>query len=411
MFRLIRQFKDIEARIVASNIFWLSALQIAGYVFPLITMPYLAKVIGVTGFGKIAFASSIMVWIQTIADWGFNFTATRDVSKNRANIDSVSEIFSNVLWARILLSVVSFVFLIVLIILIPVFRDHSRIILVTFLMIPGHIFYPDWFFQAMERMKYITIINIISKLFFTLCVFIFIKDENDYIIQPLLISIGYIISGIIAFLIILRWGIKIKAPSLKNIISTIYNSFDVFINNLMPNLYNSFSTILLGCFTGSVGTGLLDAGSKFVNICQSFISVLSRAFFPFLSRKLESHNLYLKINLSTSIILSLFLFVFSKFLITSFFTSDFDNAIVLMRILAISIPFLALNNVYGTNYMIITGHEKELRNITAIVSFLGFISAWPLIYFYGPIGAALNITITRMLLGIFITYKAKSLTI
>lgn len=68
---------------MAGNFMWLSALQVAGYVFPLITMPYLARIIGVEGFGKIAFASAIMVWIQTIADWGFNLTATRDVAQNR----------------------------------------------------------------------------------------------------------------------------------------------------------------------------------------------------------------------------------------------------------------------------------------------------------------------------------------
>ena len=92
--------KNKEAKTVAGNFMWLSLLQVAGYVFPLITMPYLARVIGVEGFGKIAFASAIMVWIQTIADWGFNLTATRDVAQNRENPQKVSEIFSNVLWPR-----------------------------------------------------------------------------------------------------------------------------------------------------------------------------------------------------------------------------------------------------------------------------------------------------------------------
>lgn len=70
---------------MAGNFMWLSVLQVASCVFPLITMPYLARVIGVEGFGEIAFASAIMVWIQTIADWGVNLTATRDVAQNRDN--------------------------------------------------------------------------------------------------------------------------------------------------------------------------------------------------------------------------------------------------------------------------------------------------------------------------------------
>ena len=127
--------KNKEAKTVAGNFMWLSLLQVAGYVFPLITMPYLARVIGVEGFGKIAFASAIMVWIQTIADWGFNLTATRDVAQNRENPQKVSEIFSNVLWARCLLMVVSFIVLLILIVAIPQFKENSDVILVSFLIL------------------------------------------------------------------------------------------------------------------------------------------------------------------------------------------------------------------------------------------------------------------------------------
>ena len=87
-----------EARNVIQNFAWLSLLQVAGYIFPLITIPYLAVTIGVEGFGKIAFASAVIIWFQTIADWGFNYTATRDVAQNRNDREKVSKIFSNVLW-------------------------------------------------------------------------------------------------------------------------------------------------------------------------------------------------------------------------------------------------------------------------------------------------------------------------
>ena len=146
-----------DAKTVINNFAWLSVLQIAGYIFPLISIPYLAKVIGVDGFGKIAFASAVIIWIQTITDWGFNFTATRDVAKNKNDKLMVSEIFSNVLWSRMLLMIISFVVLSILVVLIPLFKDNYLVIFASFLMIPGHICFPDWFFQAVEKMKYITI--------------------------------------------------------------------------------------------------------------------------------------------------------------------------------------------------------------------------------------------------------------
>ena len=304
----IRQSKD--GRTLVVNLGYLSLLQVASYIFPLITIPYLARVIGVDSFGKIAFASAVVVWFQTVADWGFNFTATRDVAKHRDDKEKVSEIFSNVLWARMLLMLVSFVLLMIVIYIIPKFHENKTILLITFLLIPGHILYPDWFFQAIERMKYITILNLLSKLLFTILIFVFIKEKSDFILQPLFTTLGYIISGLLAiYLISFKWKVKIKAPRFKDILQTIKGSTDVFINNITPNLYNSFSTILLGFWGGPVANGLLDASKKFTSVAHQFVNIIARTFFPFLSRKIEKHTVFAKIYLSVAAFLSLFLFV------------------------------------------------------------------------------------------------------
>ena len=402
--------KSKDGRTLASNFGYLSLLQIAGYIFPLITMPYLARVIGVDGFGKIAFASAVVVWFQTVADWGFNYTATRDVAKNRDDKEKVSEIFSNVLWARCLLMIVSFLLLLLTILIVPIFKENYAVILVTFLLVPGHIMFPDWFFQALERMKYITILNILSKFLFTILVFIFIKEKNDYILQPLLTSLGFLLSGIIAmYLILNKWEIKLKRPSIKIIFKTIKGSTDVFINNIMPNLYKSFSVMLLGFFGSSISNGLLDAGSKFVSISQQFMLVISRTFFPFLSRRIDKHSMFSRLNICIAVIFSALLFILAPLIIKLFFTEEFYNAITVLRIMSISIFFLSLSNVYGTNYMIIQGYEKQLRNITFISSIFGFVISFPLIYYFDYIGAAVTITLTRGFLGLMIAYFARKI--
>ena len=399
-----------DGKTLFANLGYLSLLQIAGYIFPLITIPYLAKVIGVEGFGKIAFASSIIIWFQTISDWGFNYTATRDVARNRHDIERVSDIFSSVFWSRCLLMIVSFIILLFLTVIIPKFREDASVIFATFLMIPGYIMFPEWFFQAMERMKYITILNILSKALFTVAVFIFVKEKADYILQPLFVSCGYILSGILVFYYIRRiWGIKLKKIPAENIISTIRRSFDVFLNNIMPNLYNSFSTMLLGFVGGPLSNGLYDAGCKFVNIAQQFMQVLSRTFFPFLSRKIEKHHIYVMINVFLAAVGSVMLYLFSPLLIRIFFTIEFAPAIKIMRIMSISLFFLMLSDVYGTNYMIIKGKEGKLRNITLVCSLIGFFISYPLIHFFDYVGTALTVTVTRGLLGIGSMLYAKRL--
>lgn len=295
--------RNKDGKIVFENFGYLSLLQVAGYVFPLITMPYLARVIGANGFGKIAFASAIVVWIQTISDWGFNLTATRDVAQNRSDKDKVSHIFSNVLWARCLLTLLSGLILMIATVMIPYLRMNRAIIMITFLLVPGHILFPEWFFQAIEKMKFTTLFNLLIKFIFTIAVFLFIHDKNDYLLQPLLTTTGYFICGIGAlFLILKRWGYTLYKPQKGEILKTIKGSTDVFLNSLMPNLYNSFSVMLLGFWGGSTANGLYDGGSKFPTIFYNFQSVLSRVLYPFLSRHPNKHSVYAKINIGSTII-------------------------------------------------------------------------------------------------------------
>lgn len=405
----LKNSKDGKA--LASNFGYMMLLQVAGYIFPLLTIPYLARTIGVEGFGKIAFAAAVIVWFQTVSDWGFNYTATRDVAQNRKNTEKVSEIFSNVLWARIFLMFISLVILLIAIAAIPYFKENQAILLVTFLLVPGHVFFPDWFFQAMERMKFITLFDLASKALFTALVFIFIKEKSDFILQPLFMSLGYVVSGIFSmYIITAKWKVKLHAPQPKLVFNTIKKSTDVFINNIMPNLYNSFSVILLGFFGGSTANGLLDAGSKFVNVSQQFMTVISRAFFPFLSRKSDKHSIYMKITLINASIFSVILFAIAPIIIDIFYTSEFSDATTVLRIMSLSLIFLALGNIYGVNFMIIKGHEKQLRHVTVVCSLIGLLFSLPLIYFYDYIGAALTITLTRCLLGLAITHKAREIS-
>ena len=398
---LLQSAKRGEGKTLLGNMGYLSILQIAGYLFPIITIPYLARVIGAEGYGRIAFASAVMVWIQTIADWGFTLTATRDVAKCRGNKEEVSKIFSETFWARCFLMLISFVILVILILAIPEFRRNAPILLISFLMIPGHIMFPDWFFQAMERRKYTTITNLVVKCVFTMAVFVFIKEQNDYILQPLLTALGYLIAGCYAmWLIIKRWGYRISIVPFSAIRQSIRRSADVFINNLFPNLYNSLSVVLLGFCWGSVANGIYSEGSKFSGIAQNFLNVISRVFYPFLSRRIDKHRLYVIVYMMTTIIVAVSLFVAAPWLIRWFYPDEFLPAIPVARVRAVSLVFSSLSNAYGSCYLIVEGHEKLLRKITMWCSLAGFAVAYPLISHYSYMGVAITVTFSLACLGI-----------
>lgn len=414
MFKIFSKIKkrissNKDGKVLIQNFAYLSLLQVAGYIFPLITMPYLARVIGVDGFGKIAFALAINSWVQTFIDWGFDYTATRDLAQSRSDSNRVSEIFSNILWARVLLVIISLITLLILTLTIPLFIESQTVILITFLMLPGHILFPEWFFQAMERMKYITILNLLVKIICTSLIFIFINHSEDYIYQPLFVSIGYLICGILSLWIILgRWGYRLKAPNFHNIVTTIKNSSDVFINNFAPNLYNSLSVMILGASHGSVANGIFDGGNKFFSIIHRFHSILSRVFFPFISRKTNQIKLYARINIISGSIIAIIIFITAPLIVGIMLTPEFADSVIVLRFFAISMFFMLLSNTYGTNYLIIIHKEKILRNITILSSLTGMLLAYPLIKHYSYIGAALTVLFTRVLLGTSIWLYART---
>lgn len=404
--KVYRKFrKSTDAAVIVRNTWYLTLLQIAGYVFPLITLPYLARVIGAYGFGKIAFATTIIVWMQTIADWGFMYTATRDVAQNRNDLKKVSDIFSNVFWSRCILIIISFVLLLLLLIVVPIFRENAIIILVSFLSLPGHLCFPDWFFQAMEKMKFITIFTLLIKLLSTICIFLFIRKESDYLLQPLFISLGSIICGLMSFFVIFKeWQIRLAKPKLKSICSTISGSSDVFINNLMPSFYNNLSVILLGAYGGAVANGIYEGGNRIITVINQFFSIITRVFFPFLSRRPEKHTMFAVFNIVIAFLVSFLIYILAPFIIKTVLTNGFIESVNVLRILAVSYFFLVLDTTYGTNYLIVVHEEKLLRNVTICVSLIGLMISWPLIYYYSYIGAALTVCVSRFFMGTLIFF-------
>ncbi len=390
-----------DAKTLIANFVWLSALKMAGFLFPLITLPYLSRVIGVDGFGEIAFAMSVMIFIETFVDFGFHYTATRDIARQKDDINAVSCLFSNVLWAKLFLMFIGFSVLWGLICFMPSFQENRLILLLTFLYIPGHILFPEWFFQAIEQMRYITILNLVSKIIFTILIFCVIKEKEDYVWQPLLTAIGYWVSGVCALWFIFgKFHVRLMRPCWKEIWSTIQQGKNMFLSLIFPNLYTNFSVILLKTSVGEAATGIYDAGMRFITLVDQLFQVLSRVFYPFLARKMDQHSVYVLISGSLSFMASLVLYICAPLFISWFYTDAFSDAVLVIRILAIAPISLFLMNTYGVNYLVLKGKEQWYKNIIIVYSVVGFFVTWIMTPRFGYIGVAITVSGIWLLRGL-----------
>jgi polysaccharide transporter, PST family len=281
--------KQKETKKILENFFSLSFLQIANYVLPLVTLPYLVRVLGPENFGLTAFAQAFTLYFIFLSDFGFNISATKEISINRKDVNKVSEIFISVFFLKIILVIISFVVFLFIVSFVTTFNKEELFYLLNFLAVFGWILFPQWYFQGVEKMKFIAILNLLSKLIFTSTIFIFIKNSNDYVILPVLNFIGLFISGILSLFIIFKYhAINWKIPSFSAIKNQFDLSLQIFISSIGMNLYTTSNSVILGFLTNNVTVGYYTAAEKIFKAFQYLSIPLNQAIFPHFSQLISS---------------------------------------------------------------------------------------------------------------------------
>lgn len=358
-FRLHLQSPDKRSILV--NFFSLSVLQAANYVLPLITVPYLVRVLGPAKFGVISFAQALIQYFIIFTNYGFNFSATRDISVNRDNPHTISEIFSSVMIARIILTVISLIILCGIVFFIPRFKSDTILYLLSFGMVVGDVLCPLWFFQGMEKMKYITFLNIIAKLIFTVSIFIVIKQESDYLYVPLLNSAGFIIAGIWSLKVVhTNFQIKFYLPQWSSIVGSMRNSFFFFLSRLSLSLYTVTNTFILGMFTSNEITGYYAAADKIVSAVRSLNQPIANVLYPYISRT-KNTSIYKKIFYSWTaggFILFIVFFFFNNLLTSIIFGPEFKVTANILKLFSFMFPIIYISIMLGLPYLAALGYPK-----------------------------------------------------
>ena len=172
--RIKSKFQSQDSKKISANFMYLSILQGMNLLLPLITFPYLVRVLGIEKFGLIMFAQAFIVYFSMLADYGFNLSGIREVSSNRNNKNKLIKIFSSIMIARFVLVLIGLIFLTIVVFSFEKFSQNWELYYLTFGIVIGTALFPTWFFQGMEKMKYITVLTVIAKLIFTLSIFIFV---------------------------------------------------------------------------------------------------------------------------------------------------------------------------------------------------------------------------------------------
>lgn len=391
------------------NLFSLSVLQAYDLLLPLLLIPYLISTLGVDKFGLLSFATVLVAYFQIAVDYGFNTTATRDISINIDNPEKIEEIYNNVMSTKIALLLVCFLVLSAVVFGFHQFSSHPFIYLFTYGVVIGQSFVPIWFFQGMQEVRYVTYSNIIGKSVFALAIFIFVKHEQDYFLVPIFTSLGFIVSGTFAFLYIRsKFLIKFKFQSFKSIKEQLIYGKYMFLSELKTALITNTNVLVLGIMSGNQAVAYFVGADKIIRAFGNIQAPVLNAFFPFISKKINSHkgnglrliNKIIKIGSIIIILFSAIIFYYAEFIITLILKSDMYNSIIVFKILLL-IPLASfLDVILGKHILLNLNKGKQYFRVFLVAAIINFPIVLGLTYYFSFIGTA----IAQMLIQIFIVF-------
>lgn len=404
---------------LTENFISLSVLQGLNYLLPLITLPYLVRVLGPEKFGLIAFAQAFTGYFQILTDYGFNLSATREISIHREDRQKVNEIFSSVMTIKIFLCIISFLLLSLFLIFIPRFRSDYLVYLFSFGIVVGNVLFPVWFFQGMERMKYITILNFISKVIFTICIFIVIRKSSDYLYVPLLNSLGYIIAGLLSLKIVFKnFYVVFLKLSLNSYIKQLKDGLYLFIGTIGVNFYKNNSVIILGLLTNNIIVGYFSIAKKIIDILNQIAVLISQVLFPYISiiinQDIEKTLRLLKkigagIFTYTSFI-GIILLIFPGLIIKIVTGNSYYESILSLKIMAF-VPLFIGANVPAVQILLGKGFYKLYTAIVIKGALIDIIINLSLVPFLSYIGSCISTIVVELFVTIYLIIKCYKLKV
>jgi PST family polysaccharide transporter len=367
----IQALRGTGIRVLAENVFSLSVLQAVTYLIPLITLPYLVRVLGVEKYGLVAFAQAFIQYFIILSDYGFNLSAALDIASHRHDPAKVSQTFSSVMLIRLVLMAVVFGLLYLLVVTIGRFAEDPMIFLLSYGLVVGNVLFPIWFYQGMERMKYFAVLTLAARCIFLALIFVFIRTEGDYLLVPVLNSLGFIVAGVISlWLAIKKFHIRIHWPGMRVIRDRFRSSFQFFLSTLSSSLTSSLNTLILGLLMSNRIVGYYAAAEKLFIALRAAFYPLVQALYPYMANR---KNVYLfkrifYLALSGAIVIAAGVFVFSEPITSLIFGSGFETSAKVLRLFALIVPIATASLLLSYPLLAALGYEKYANYSNAVGS-------------------------------------------
>jgi PST family polysaccharide transporter len=399
----------VKTQKLIHNIAALSVQQFSLYLLPLITLPYVTRVLGVEAWGKVALAQVVLSYFVLMTNWGFNISGTRKVAALRSEHDAISRSFCSIWAAQWLLLACSLSALLSAVYFIPFFSESAEYYFWGAGLLVGAVMFPSWFLSGMEKIKDVVALQVASRFAGIPFVFLLVRSPQD---APVIIAINAstgVLGGVLAlFWIRNKMALRLEWPSLRSVLAEIKEGGSIFLSTVAVTSYTTMTPVVLGAFAGNAAVGYYSLADRMRQLAQSALAPISQALFPRMSylfgtdqrsaRALLSRSS--KISISISLIASILLVLFAEPVVLTLAGSQFLPAAVVLKILS-PLPFVVtISNILGMQIMLPTQKVRAFNAILFMAGIGSIMMVVPLITWREAQGAALNTLITECFVAV-----------
>ena len=396
---------------------WMYTLQFFNMIVPLLTIPYITRILGTSGYGVFSTAFNIVSYLQVVVEYGFVMSATRKVAiKGKQGLNKT---YSCVLLGRTILLGVS-----VIISAMYIAANKEKTVLclsfiILLICLLGVCVQMNWLFQGMQEMKYISIVNVVARSVSTVLIFIFIKSASDLYLYCLLYSVSPLLSGFIGFFLARKkYSLHLVKLKFTDVISELKDGFYIFTTQLSAKVFGAIGITLLGIFASSSVVGIYSAIQKIPNAMILLWTPIDQVIYPITSKHFgndfnEGLNFVKKVRRK---ILPIFIFIaavvaiFSKPIIHLLFGGEYSPfyywLIPLLVWLIISID----NNFWGVQNLLGSGHDKEYGEAFQIAVVSTVLLNLLFVWLWRGMGAAIAPLLSELVLNALLRLKMRKIS-
>lgn len=385
-------------------------------VTPILVVPYIVSICSEEGYGKIGVGLAIAFFLMVFIDYGSDIVGVKDVSVNRENKEKLENIFITIYTAKLLLLLLVLVLASFIFYTIPFFANEKQLCFLSLPILVGQFINPTWFLQGLENFKWVTVLNIISKVIYVLGIFIFIKEPEDYIYNNLFWGLGMIIANsFVFFYLVNHHSFSFRKTKTIEVKTYLKSNFSMFSSQIFVSLQMYSPIVLISFFGNNTMAGQYKIIDQIIVIFRTYIILFFNFVFPRVcylldKSRTEGITFWKKVN-GLNFLFILFLMAFIA--IYSFVIVDYFNpkdVTYISDLLKIALIIPILQSISQPFKQLILGWNKQREYIktTMIITVITLLFIVVLTPIFNVLGVLFSLIISEILIISSFFYYTKN---